>query len=66
MTPTLLLTSRLFRKNRVTNDPIAKYLHSFFVESFMIYEGTLESFGNLLILEFSLSWDLVDPALTDY
>ena len=65
MTPTCLLNYRLFRPNRVTQVPIVKELHLFCVSSSMTDEVTLESFGNLLILNFLMLYDLVDPTFNE-
>ena len=65
MRPTCLLNYRLFRTNRVTQVPIVKELHLFCVSSSMTDEVTLESFGNLLILNFLMLYDLVDPTFNE-
>ena len=60
-----LLNDILFRPNRVTHAPIIKDLCQFFVASFMYDQGRLESFVNIILLGFYLSWDLVDPTFTE-
>ena len=55
-----------FRPNRVTRVSMENCLHLFCVVSFMSNEWKLESLVNSLLLEFSLSWDLVYPTFTGY
>ena len=65
MTPTFQLNFRLFSPNRDTCVLIEKYLILFYITSFMDDKRTLESFGNIIILEFLLSWNLVDSVFTE-
>ena len=57
---------QILRPNRVTRVPIEKDLHSFCDSSFVSEKLKLASLGNILLLEFALSWDLVYPTFTGY
>ena len=57
---------QILRPNRVTSVPIEKELHSFCDSSFVSEKLKLVSLGNILILEFALSWDLFYYTFTGY
>ena len=55
---------QIVQANRDTQNSIVKDLHSFYAIYLVADKKTLESFGNLLLLGFSLLWDLFDPTFT--
>ena len=64
MTPNFPFNSRFFGPNMVTCVLIAKYLCLFCVISLISDDSKLASFGNVLLLDFYLSRDIVDPTFT--